>query len=131
MLGAMECPGCGEAMAEGALAMNGRRLLFANTVWEPTKPSFRGAKKVLVPGPLGLHTRVAWRCPACETILIPPAEREERLIPYTGRRLLRSDLDAEPQPQGASPPPDPPMDPAPDPATWESFERDDEDPLRE
>ena len=28
----------------------------------------RGAKKVLVPGPLGLHTRVAWRCPACETL---------------------------------------------------------------
>jgi hypothetical protein len=112
-------------MTEGVLAMNGRRLLLASAVWEPVEVSFRGAKKVLEPAPLGLHTRPAWRCPACETLVIPPEREPERLVPYTGRSLLRSD-------------PEPDDDDAngestavePEPATWDTFARADEDPLR-
>jgi hypothetical protein len=121
----VKCPGCGDEMEEGALAINGARLLLTTAVWEPVTVSFRGSKKVLSPGPLGLHTRVAWRCPTCETLVIPPEEKEERLMPYVGRSLARADPGSHDE-RGE-------IDRAnalEGPATWESFAPPGDDPLR-
>jgi hypothetical protein len=109
-------------MEHGALAMNGSRLSLASAVWEPDGVSWRGRKKVLEPGPLGLHTRAAWRCPACGALVIPPEPPPPPPMLALGRSGQFGE--ASGSTDHAAIVEDQP------PASWADFERRDEDPTR-
>jgi len=109
-------------MEFGELAMNGSRLYLASAVWEPQEPSFH-SHRVLDPGPLGLHTRPAWRCSSCTTLVLLPPPPDPGTLPYTGRSLVRGNAPAVEVEKRD--------DVAPGPVTWEAFgERTDDDPLK-
>ena len=111
----MECLFCATEMVAGALAMNGRSLVWATVVWEPDERG-KGAS-VLRPGFLGLRTRPTLRCPACGALVSPPvplADDPDR--PAVSRRARREAV----RPSESAPAP-----------SWEAMgERTDDDPLR-
>lgn len=61
-------------MELGRLAPNAYRRFpgGATVVWEPNHGIFRRGREVLPNTFLGLHTRPAWWCPSCTTVVIPP-----------------------------------------------------------
>ena len=79
----MECPSCSTAMLSGWLAM-WNPIIGQKVRWQPTKPGYgrfrvpSGAAVVLRAKVGGRDPRIAWRCPSCSTMVVPPDETYDR-----------------------------------------------------
>jgi len=77
MSDAPDCPACDATMAAGWIAM-WNPIVGQKVRWQPTQPGWgrmrvpEGAAVVLKARTGGRDARLAYRCPSCATVVIPP-----------------------------------------------------------